>query len=131
AATRASRHGHRLRRERHRHPHRRHRSPPSQARAMTFALIGSESLLGREIRDHAGTCSPALELRLIAALGEQPAKLTLVGDEPALVSGGGLEGEGGAGARAVSRAGPANPRRGALNPPPQPPGPAIIDLTGA
>jgi len=54
---------------------------------MTFALIGSESLLGREIRDLAATSSPALELRLIAALGEQPGKLTLVGDEPALVGG--------------------------------------------
>ena len=54
---------------------------------MTFALIGSESLLGREIRDVAATSSPALELRLIAAGGEQPGKLTLVGDEPALVVG--------------------------------------------
>ena len=66
---------------------------------MTCALIGSESLLGREIRDIAGASAPALELRLIAALGEQPGKLTLVGDEPALV--GGLDAESLAGARAV------------------------------
>jgi aspartate-semialdehyde dehydrogenase len=96
---------------------------------MTFALIGSESLLGREIRDLAGTCSPALELRLIAALGEQPGKLTLVGDEPALVSG--LDAESVAGARAVFLAGSAEASRQALELLDQQPGPAIIDLTGA
>jgi len=96
---------------------------------MTFALIGSESLLGREIRDLAGTCSPALGLRLIAALGEQPGKLTLVGDEPALVSG--LDAESVAGARAVFLAGSAEASRQALELLDQQPGPAIIDLTGA
>jgi len=96
---------------------------------MTFALIGSESLLGREIRDLAATCSPALELRLIAALGEQPGKLTLVGDEPALV--GGLNADSIAGARAVFLAGTAEASRQALELLEEQPGPTIIDLTGA
>ena len=96
---------------------------------MTFALIGSESLLGREIRDVAATSSPALELRLIAARGEQPGKLTLVGDEPALVSG--LDAESLAGARAVFLAGSAESSRQALELLDREPGAAIIDLTGA
>ena len=96
---------------------------------MTCALIGSESLLGREIRDIAATSSPALELRLIAALGEQPGKLTLVGDEPSLVSG--LNAESLAGARAVFLAGSAESSRQALELLNQQPGAAIIDLTGA
>jgi aspartate-semialdehyde dehydrogenase len=96
---------------------------------MTCALIGSESLLGREIRDIAGASAPALELRLIAALGEQPGKLTLVGDEPALV--GGLDAESLAGARAVFLAGSAESSRQALDLLDQQPGAAVIDLTGA
>jgi aspartate-semialdehyde dehydrogenase len=96
---------------------------------MTCALIGSESLLGREIRDIAGASAPALELRLIAALGEQPGKLTLVGDEPALV--GGLDAESLAGARAVFLAGSAESSRQALELLDQQPGAAVIDLTGA
>jgi aspartate-semialdehyde dehydrogenase len=73
--------------------------------------------------------SPALELRLIAALGEQPGKLTLVGDEPALVSG--LNAESLAGARAVFLAGSAESSRQALELLDQQPGAAIVDLTGA
>jgi aspartate-semialdehyde dehydrogenase len=96
---------------------------------MTCALIGSESLLGREIRDIAATFSPALELHLIAATGEQPGKLTLVGDEPALVVG--LDAESLAGARAVFLAGSAKSSRQALELLDQQPGAVIIDLTGA
>ena len=96
---------------------------------MTFALIGSESLMGREIRDLAATSSPALDLRLIAALGEVPGKLTLVGDEPALV--GGLTAESMAGARAVFLAGSAESSRQTLELLDQQPGAAIVDLTGA
>ena len=51
----------------------------------TFALIGSESLLGREIRDVVATSAPDLDLRLIAADEESPGTLTRVGDEPAMV----------------------------------------------
>jgi len=96
---------------------------------MTCALIGSESLLGREIRDIAGASAPALELRLIAALGEQPGKLTLVGDEPAVV--GGLDAESLAGARAVFLAGSAESSRQTLELLDQQPGASVIDLTGA
>jgi aspartate-semialdehyde dehydrogenase len=95
---------------------------------MTFALVGSESLLGREIRDIAAA-SPALELRLIAADGEQPGKLTLVGDEPALVDGLGAESL--ARARAVFLAGSAESGRQALEILDRQPGAVIIDLTGA
>ena len=52
----------------------------------TFALIGSESLLGREIRDIVATTAPDLDLRLIAADEERAGTLTRVGDEPAMVS---------------------------------------------
>lgn len=51
----------------------------------TFALVGSDSLLGREIRDIASTTSPELALRLISADEEQAGTLTRVGDEPAVV----------------------------------------------
>jgi aspartate-semialdehyde dehydrogenase len=96
---------------------------------MTFALIGSESLLGREIRDIAATSLPALELRLIAAAGEQPGRLTLVGDEPAVISG--LDAESLAGARAVFLAGSAESSRQALELLDGQPGAVIIDLAGA
>jgi aspartate-semialdehyde dehydrogenase len=51
----------------------------------TFALVGSESLMGREIRDIAATSAPELGLRLIAADAERPGTLTRQGDEPAMV----------------------------------------------
>lgn len=50
-----------------------------------FALVGSESLLGREIRDIAATSAPELDLRLLAADEESPGTLTRQGDEPAMV----------------------------------------------
>ena len=51
----------------------------------TAALIGSESLMGREIRDIVSTGSPGFDLRLIAADEEEPGRLTRVGDEMATV----------------------------------------------
>ena len=57
----------------------------------TFALVGSETLLGREIRDLVSTSAPPLDLRLIASEEEKPGTLTRLGDEPAMV--GGLEAE--------------------------------------
>ena len=87
------------------------------------------SLFSAAKSDIAGASAPALELRLIAALGEQPGKLTLVGDEPAL--GGGLDAESLAGARAVFLAGSAESSRQALELLDQQPGAAVIDLTGA
>ena len=51
----------------------------------TAALIGSETLLGREVRDIVSSSEPGFDLRLIAADEEQPGKLTRVGDELATV----------------------------------------------
>jgi len=48
-------------------------------------LVGSESLLGREVRDIVATSEPGFSLRLIAAEGEEPGRLTRVGDEPVAV----------------------------------------------
>jgi aspartate-semialdehyde dehydrogenase len=47
----------------------------------TVALIGSESLMGRELRDIVATSAPGFDLRLIAADEEEPGRLTRVGDE--------------------------------------------------
>jgi len=69
----------------------------------TVALVGSESLLGREIRDIIANSAPDLHLRLLAADEEQPGRLTRVGDEPAFV--GGLEPENLSGVQAVFLAG--------------------------
>ncbi len=91
------------------------------------ALVGSDSLLGREIRDIVSTSAPDLELRLIAADEEESGKLTRVGDEPALV--GGLETANLAGARAVFLAGSAESSRKALDL--AEPSVTIIDLTYA
>jgi aspartate-semialdehyde dehydrogenase len=52
----------------------------------TVALVGSESLLGREIRDIVATSVADLDLRLIAADEERPGTLTRQGDEPAMVT---------------------------------------------
>lgn len=48
-------------------------------------LVGSESLLGREIRDLMASSAPGASLRLIAADGEEAGRLTRVGDEPVSV----------------------------------------------
>ena len=53
----------------------------------SIALVGSDSLLGREIRDIVATSAPELSLRLIAADETEAGKLTRVGDEPSLVTG--------------------------------------------
>jgi aspartate-semialdehyde dehydrogenase len=84
---------------------------------MTFALIGSESLLGREIRDVAAKSAPRLDLRLID------------GDEPAVAAS--LNAEGLSGARAVFLAGSAESSRQALELAARQPGAAIIDVTCA
>jgi aspartate-semialdehyde dehydrogenase len=48
-------------------------------------LVGSESLLGREIRDIVATSASAFDLHLIAADGEEAGRLTRVGDEAVTV----------------------------------------------
>jgi aspartate-semialdehyde dehydrogenase len=57
------------------------------ANRSTVALIGSESLLGREVRDIVATSASQLDLRLIAEQDEEAGRLTRVGGEPAVVTG--------------------------------------------
>ncbi len=92
-----------------------------------IALVGSETLLGREVRDIVATMAPDLHLRLIADVAEEPGKLTRVGDEPTLVTG--LNAESLAGGRAVILAGSPESSRSALELAGDPPDMAIIDLT--
>jgi aspartate-semialdehyde dehydrogenase len=92
-----------------------------------IALVGSESLMGRELRDLAASSTPELALKLIAAEDEEPGVLTAVGDTPAVV--GGLDAETLAGARAVILAGGAESSRKALELLDDD-GAAVIDLTG-
>src|SRR4051794_14992470 len=94
-----------------------------------IALIGSETLLAREIRDLVATGGDDLALRLIASDDEQPGALTRVGDEPAVV--GGLTAESLLDARAVILAGSAESSRHALELLGDPPDAAIIDLTAS
>src|ERR1700686_100720 len=51
-----------------------------------LALVGSESLLGREIRDLLSGNTLGQDLRLVAAGGEEAGKLTEHGGEPALIA---------------------------------------------
>ena len=95
----------------------------------TVALVGSESLLGREIRDIVATSDVSFSLRLIADTGEDAGALTRVGDEPVLV--GGLNAESLTGARAIFLAGSNQSSRQALEILDHEPGATVIDLTGA
>jgi aspartate-semialdehyde dehydrogenase len=92
----------------------------------TVALVGSESLLGREIRDIVATSGAAIDLRLIAAEGEQEGTLTRVGDEPSLVEG--LTPDSLEGVHAIFLAGTADSNRKALELTADD-APVIIDLT--
>jgi aspartate-semialdehyde dehydrogenase len=96
------------------------------ADSKNIALVGSETLFGREIRDIVATAGD-LSLRLIATEEEAPGTLTRVGDEPTLISG--LDAESLAGARAVILAGSPESSRKALKLVGDPPDAAIIDLT--
>jgi len=51
----------------------------------TVALVGSESLLGREVRDIVSTGPDGISLSLIGDESEHAGLLTRVGDEPAMV----------------------------------------------
>lgn len=55
------------------------------AKTQTLALVGSETLLGREIRDLLAGSTLGRDLRLIAAESEEAGKLTEQGGEPALL----------------------------------------------
>jgi len=54
--------------------------------AETIALVGSESLLGKEIREVFGETALGQDLRLVAAAGEEPGKLAEVGDSIAFLT---------------------------------------------
>jgi len=91
------------------------------------ALVGSETLLGREIRDLVSTSAPELEMRLMAGGEEAAGTVTRLGDEPAVVEE--LEAANLEGARAVFLAGSAESSRKALELVED--SAAVIDLTYA
>lgn len=93
------------------------------------ALIGSDSLLGREIRDLAANAEPMLPLRLIAEGEDQEGALTRLGDEPAVIEA--LNEDALSDARAVLLAGSAASSRKTLELAGEAPDFAIIDLTFA
>lgn len=93
----------------------------------TAALVGSDSLLGREIRDIVGTSASDLHLRLIAEAEEEAGTLTRVGDEPAISEQ--LNAESLDGARLIFLAGSGEATRKALELAGDPPDAAIVDLT--
>src|SRR3954453_11413107 len=97
--------------------------------ATEVALIGSETLLAREIRDIVATGDSDLSLRLVASGDEEAGSLTRVGDEPTVV--GGLNAESLLDARAVILAGSPESSRQALELLGDPPDAAVIDLTAS
>ncbi len=99
------------------------------AENQTAALVGSDSLLGREIRDLVATSDSGLTLRLLAGGQEKPGTLTRLGDEPAIV--GALDAQGLSDARVILLAGSADSSRKALEFAGDPPDAAIVDLTFA
>ena len=93
------------------------------------ALLGGESLLGREIRDLVGDSGGTFELRLLAGDEEQSGILTRVGDEPSFVTA--LSAESLEDASVIILAGSAKSSRQALDLAAAETGTAIIDLAGA
>jgi aspartate-semialdehyde dehydrogenase len=96
---------------------------------MTVALVGSDSLLAREVRDLAANSGTPLDLRLIASETEQAGAFTRVGDEPAVV--GNLNAVSLSGADAVVLAGTPDSSAKAIQLLGEPPVSPIIDLTFA
>jgi aspartate-semialdehyde dehydrogenase len=95
----------------------------------TVALVGSESLLGREVRDIVATSAAPLTLRLIADTEEYTGALTRVGDEPAVI--GSLNAESLERAGVIILAGSNDSSRKTLELLDDAPGAALVDLTGA
>ena len=56
------------------------------ANSETLALVGSETLLGREMRDLLSSSSLGQDLRLVAAEAEEAGKLTVQAGEPAVLT---------------------------------------------
>jgi aspartate-semialdehyde dehydrogenase len=94
-----------------------------------IALVGSDSLLGREIRDLAATADPPLPLRLIAADDEKSGALTRLGDEPTVLMQ--LDQDALSDSRAVFLAGSAESSRKALELAGEAPDFSIVDLSYA
>jgi aspartate-semialdehyde dehydrogenase len=86
--------------------------PDRQSHRSQAVLVGSETLLGREIRDIAATAAPDLDLRLVAADEEKPGTLTRLGDEAAVIEP--LEADTFSGAQMVFLAGSGESSRKAL-----------------
>jgi len=97
------------------------------AKRSVMVLVGSESLLGREVRDLVATSAPEIDLRLIAADEEEAGILTRQGDEPAIVEE--LVADTLAGAGALFLAGSTQSNRKALDLAEE--STAVIDLTYA
>lgn len=97
------------------------------AKRHTWALVGSESLLGRELRDLIAETRLAVDLKLIAGETEKSGALTEQGGEPALLWR--LEAQALQDARVVLLAGSAESASQALDLGAA--GPALIDLTHA
>jgi aspartate-semialdehyde dehydrogenase len=95
----------------------------------SVALVASESLLSREVRDLAATTATDVSLRLIADIEETSGALTRVGDEPAVV--GLLNAASLSEARAVILAGSAASSAKALRLLGDPPESPVVDLTFA
>ena len=93
--------------------------------ADTIALVGSDSLLGREIREVFGATELGERLRLVAADEEEAGKLTRIGDAPAFVAG--LSADALEDANTVLLAGTAEAARRAIQVNPDA---TFIDLTG-
>ena len=100
-----------------------------RADSRTVALIGSETLLAREVRDIVATSGVDFGLRLVAAVEEETGALTRVGDEASIVSG--LNADSLVDARAVILAGNAESSRQTLEMLGEEPEAAVIDLTYA
>src|ERR1039458_8131246 len=97
------------------------------ANSRTVALIGSETLLAREVRDIVATGGADFGLRLIAAVEEESGALARVGDEASIVNL--LNAESLVDARAVILAGNAESSRQTLELLGEEPEAAVIDLT--
>ena len=96
---------------------------------MKVALVGSDSLAAREIRDMVATSGARLELHLIAGESEQAGILTRVGDEAAVV--GDLSAVSLSDAEVVILAGDAESSARTLELLGDPPAATVIDLTYA
>ena len=99
------------------------------AEANIVTLVGSDSLLGREIRDIVATSDLGLTLQLVGTDEGESGRLTRVGDEPAVVNE--LNADALAGARVIVLAASPDSSRRALEIVGDPPDAAIVDLTYA